>query len=357
MSRVRMGAIGAGWWASTNHFPRLAARPDVELVAVCSRGPGLKVARDRFGFRVATEDYRELLELDLDAVVIATPHDQHHEQAAAALERGLHVMCEKPMTLRAEQAWDLVERTRRAGVHVLVPYGWHYAPFVVEAKRLLDAGILGEVQFVSSHMASPTRDFFGGDVAGVPSQWEGEVGPEAGTWQAPEHGGGYAHGQLTHVTALTAWLTGLRATTVTGQMSRAGAAVDLYDAAVLRFDNGALGVLSGAATLPDGDPFQVDVRIFGTEGVLLLDVERERMQVRRHDGRHVAVDVTPGAGAYDCDVPPHRFVELITGASRENNSPPEVAARSVEILEALAMSAERGGTSVEVRAVANAPAR
>ncbi|MFX8797745.1 hypothetical protein ABTM57_20705, partial [Acinetobacter baumannii] len=78
--------------------------------------------------------------------------------------------------------------------------------------------------------------------------------------------------------------TGLRARTVAGRTAHAGSAVDLFDAAVVRFDNGALASLSGAATLADGDPYQVDIRLFGSDGVLMIDVERERVRLSRYDG-------------------------------------------------------------------------
>ena len=78
---------------------------------------------------------------DLDAVVISTPHDLHHPQAAAALDRGLHVLCEKPMTLaRRAGVGPRRSRAERAGTVFLVPYGWNYKPFTVAAKRMLDAG-------------------------------------------------------------------------------------------------------------------------------------------------------------------------------------------------------------------------
>ncbi|MGL4257733.1 MAG: hypothetical protein ACRCSL_15475, partial [Microbacterium sp.] len=64
MSRVRLGAVGAGWWATSNHFPIFAGRDDVELVGVCGKGPELGTVRDRFGFGMATEDYDELLGQD-----------------------------------------------------------------------------------------------------------------------------------------------------------------------------------------------------------------------------------------------------------------------------------------------------
>jgi predicted dehydrogenase len=130
-------------------------------------------------------------------------------------------------------------------------------------------------------------------------------------------------------------------------MTRPDSKVDMYDAAAVVFEGGAIGTVSGAATLPDNDPFQVDLRIFGRDGVLLLDVERERLDVRRHDGSHVHEAVPAGEGAYSCEVPPVRFVEVIQGVGR-NDSPGEVAARSVELIEAMHRSASAGGAPVDV---------
>ncbi|UFU06191.1 Gfo/Idh/MocA family protein [Ruania halotolerans] len=345
---VRLGAIGAGWWATSNHFPIFAAREDVELVGVCGRGPSLAHAQAEFGFDLATEDADELLAADIDAVVISTPHDLHHRFAAQALERGLHVLCEKPMTLDAAQAWDLVERAERAGTVFLVPYGWNYKPFTSAAKRILDAGGIGEIQYVLCHMASPTRGLFGSDPTHMLQRWNSHTAPDPSTWADPAHGGGYAHGQITHSSALLSWLTGLRATTVAGRVSGPGAAVDLFDAAVVQFEGGALGTVSGAATLADGDKYQLDIRLFGSEGVLMIDVERERVSLSRYDGRREDVAIAPGEGEYECLVPPARFIDLITGASTENNSDALVAARSVELIEALLRSAGASGVETPV---------
>jgi predicted dehydrogenase len=346
--KVRLGFIGAGWWATWNHIPLLAKQPDVELVGVCRLGQEmLQRVKDQFGFGFATEDYRELLALDLDGIVVTSPHHLHYEHAKAALEAGCHVMVEKPMTLQASQAWELVGLAEQRNRQILVPYGWHYKPFVQEAKRLMSEGIIGQVEYVLCHMASPTKSLFAG--AGEPPSEQAPTiaAPDPRTWQAPEQGGGYAHGQVTHSSGLMFWLTGLRAGEVACRMSRPNAEVDLYNAASVTFTNGALGTVSGAATLPDGSKFQVDIRIFGDEGVLLLDVERERVEVRRHDGKVINLEIPHNAGAYDCDTPPVRFMELIQGHGR-NDSPGEVAARSVELIEAMFRSAAQGGQPVVV---------
>jgi predicted dehydrogenase len=238
------------------------------------------------------------------------------------------VMVEKPVTLSAEEGWDLERRVRERGVVFLAPYGWNYKPFTVEAKRLVDEGLLGGVQYVLCHMASPTRGLFAGDTNHIRRLWESRTsGPDPQTWQSPEHGGGYAHGQITHSSALLFWLFDtLRAASVTAKVSTAGAAVDLFDAAVVTFDGGAIGTVSGAATLPDGSSYQVDVRVFGSEGVLLLDTERERVTLRRYDGREWNLDIEPGAGDYEC-----------------------IAARSIELIDAMLRSAAAGGTEVTVQ--------
>jgi predicted dehydrogenase len=350
VKKATIGFIGAGWWATTNHMPILAARSDVELTAVCRPGrEQLSEVQSAFGFLHATEDYRELLELELDGVIVCSPHHLHYEHAIAALGKGRHVMCEKPMTLEPDQAWELVHEAERKEVELLVPYGWNYKPFVATAKQLVSE--IGRVEFVLCHMASPTKGFFGGaDEGGVPSVWEPSIAaPDPATWQVAANGGGYGHGQITHSSALLFWLTGLRAARVSARTSNAGAPVDLYDAAHVEFDNGAIGVVSGAATLPDDSKFQVDIRIFGSDGVLMLDVERERLELLLHDGSRRAVEIEAESGAYTCDVPPVRFVELIHGKG-VNESPGGLAAKTVELIDALHRSAARGGAEITVAA-------
>src|SRR5262245_29628247 len=137
--KARLGFLGAGWWATSNHMPLFAQRDDVEMTAVCRLGKReLELVRDRFGFRFATENAEELVRLpELDAVVVTSPHSLHHTHAKMALEQGLHVMCEKPFCTRADDARELVRLARERHLHLLVPYGWHYKPFVRQAKQWL----------------------------------------------------------------------------------------------------------------------------------------------------------------------------------------------------------------------------
>jgi predicted dehydrogenase len=118
--------------------------------------------------------------------------------------------------------------------------------------------------------------------------------------------------------------------------------VDYYDAAILRFANGATGVLSGSATVPKGSGFQLDIRLFGTEGMILLDIERERLVLRRHDGTGETVDIPPGDGVPEAVNPVHRFVDLCLGRLSPAEVRPWGAVTDIEILDALYRSAASG---------------
>jgi predicted dehydrogenase len=120
--------------------------------------------------------------------------------------------------------------------------------------------------------------------------------------------------------------------------------VDYYDAATVRLANGATVSLSGAATVPKQCGYQLDVRIFGTEGMLLLDVERERMELRRHDGDDTVLDVPAGAGAYQCVEPVARLAQICRGVARTNEAPGFVGMRAVEVLDAMYRSFQSGRT-------------
>ena len=347
--KVRLGFIGAGWWATSNHIPVFAARDDVELVAVCRLGQAeLEQVRDHFGFAFATQDYRELLaHCELDGVVVASPHTLHYEHARAALEAGLHVMCEKPLTTRAADARELVRLAAERGRHLLVPYGWHHKPFIQRAKALMNDQAIGEIEFALCHIASPIRALLSGeevDVSDISGQDSASLfGPTPATWADPALAdGGYAHAQISHSSGLLFWLSGLRAERVFAAMSAPGAEVDLYDALTVRFTSGAIGAVSGAGTVPTDQTFQVDLRLFGSEGMLLVDCERTRMHLRRHDGQHVVEEVAEDAGAYECNGPPNNFADLILGKTDVNWTPGEAAMRGVEMLDAAYRSAASG---------------
>jgi predicted dehydrogenase len=330
-----------------SHLPNLARRGDeVEFVAVSRLGrPLLEKIRDQYGFRVASEDYRDVIDAGIDICVVSSPSALHHQHAKAALEAGAHVLVEKPVTVDPSEAWDLVETARRADRHVVVSFGWNYFPMVRGAKRLMETGGgVGRVEQMTIQMASVTRALLArlGAYPGAAP----EAVPESATWTDPAlSGGGYGQAQLSHALGLALWLSGLRGKEVFAFMSAPlDAPVELHDAIALRYDNGAIGTLSGGSSHEGAnkDKHQLDVRIIGSEGQLHIDVEREIVWRYRGPGDDVHLEVQPGDGTYNCIGPIDTLVDLALGRDVQNCSPIELGARTVEVLEATYRSARSG---------------
>src|SRR3984957_9436397 len=157
MKRVRIGIVGAGWWATSAHIPAVKSHPDAELVAVQSREKAKveKIARD-FGAKHACASLEQMLALkNLDAVIISSTPNVHYLQARAALERGLHVLIEKPMTFTANEARELVEIAAQKKLQLLISCPWHFTAHGIEARRLIYSGVLGEIKMISVLMTNP----------------------------------------------------------------------------------------------------------------------------------------------------------------------------------------------------------
>jgi predicted dehydrogenase len=347
MSKLRLGVIGAGSWAVSSHLPNFAKRSDqVEFVAVARKGAdSLERIKDEFGFRVASEDYRDVLEAGVDICLVASPTGLHHEHAKAAIEAGAHVLVEKPFTIRPEDAWDLVDTAERLGRHIVIAFGWHYRPMVEHFKQLVDQHGIGDVEQVTIQMASVTRELLSN--TGAYPDAAPETVPEQRTWTDPAlSGGGYGQAQLSHALGLGLWLTGLRGQAAFALTSAPlGAPVELHDAVALRFEGGAIGTLAGGSCHlgANGNKHQLEVRAIGSEGQLQIDVEREIAWLWRDGGEvDVRLPVAEGDGAYDAVGPPNVLIDLALGRDVANQSPAELGARTVEILDAAYRSSGSG---------------
>ncbi|HZC25699.1 MAG TPA: Gfo/Idh/MocA family oxidoreductase, partial [Actinopolymorphaceae bacterium] len=139
----RIGVAGTGWWASTAHLPSLATYAGAELVAVCDPvGDRARAAAARFGVSGVFTDIADLLAADvLDGLVVATPHTSHHAVARAALDAGVHVLVEKPLTVTADDAWALVETAERAGLHLVAGYTYQHTSTAAFVRRAVREGI------------------------------------------------------------------------------------------------------------------------------------------------------------------------------------------------------------------------
>jgi predicted dehydrogenase len=340
LSRIRIGIIGAGHWAVENHIPVLQTFPNVEVVAACRIGQEqLQKVLRKFDIPFGTENYLELLALDnLDAVVVSSRHDLHYEHATAALTSGRHVLCEKPMALSAAEARRMVSLAVSKKLHFVIPYGWSFTDYAREARLRVLNGEIGRIQHVLCHMSSALKDLFSGEGA----WWATEslMPPEMETWSDPDKGGGYALGQLTHALGLLLWTSNLEPAEVFAFLGASKTGVDLSDAIACRFSNGATGSISGAGLNPPGCPDQVDIRLFGSEGIMLLDIERPRLEVRRYDGRNFSMTMNHEPGGYSCVAPLQVFVDLISGKSVENPASAQLGAQVVQVIDAAFKSAK-----------------
>jgi predicted dehydrogenase len=338
--KARIGVIGAGWWAVANHIPVLKQLSDCEIVAVNRLGAQeLAEVQEKFGIARGFEDYREMLDsVPMDGVVVSSPHVVHFEHASAALKKGCHVLVEKPLTTTAGDARTLVALAKAEGREIVVPYGWNFLPWMEDARRLA-AGV-GRVEHVVLQMANALEDLFAGQPM---KETEGAMfRPPPSTWADPKRAGGFGWGQLVHALGLLFRLADLEPDEVFAVTGQSPTGVDYYDAAVVRFGGGATGALSGASTLPKGRPVQIDLRIFGSEGMLLLDIERERLELRRRGGKDEVVPMPPGSGGYACEEPLRVLVDLCLGKKPGNGAPGLVGQRAVEVLDAMYRSAASG---------------
>ena len=335
--KVRVGVIGAGVWATTSHLPTLMQRKDeIEMVGVCRKGRDelAKVASD-FGFRIASEEYQDVLDAGIDLCIVSSPVGFHYEHARAALESGAHVLIEKPVTIDPADAWRLVDLARRLDRHVVVAFGWNYLPTYRRAKELWGSRGVGNIEHVMVHMCSGIRELLLG--TSVSSTGDPNDKADTSTWTDPKiSGGGYAQAQLSHALGWILGLTGLRAESVFALPGGpVGAIVELHDAFAIRFRGGAIGSVSGASAHGvQGIRHQMEYRVFGSEGQLHADLERDRLMYWRSDGEKQEPTLPINAGSYHCEGPPLTLLDLIIGRTTENMSSMELGARTVEVLSA-----------------------
>ena len=147
---IQVGVIGAGYWGP-NIIRNLVEIPSCNLVAIADLSrPRLDAMEARYPKLQTTNDYRSLLDLGLDAVVVCTPASTHHPIAKDCLQHGLHVLIEKPMTTSSAHARDLIEVADRHDRLLMVGHTFLYNPAVRALKELIDGGTLGDIHYIDA---------------------------------------------------------------------------------------------------------------------------------------------------------------------------------------------------------------
>jgi len=345
-SAARIAVIGSGWWATEAHIPGVLAHPDAELVAICDTRPErLHTAARAFDVQRAYTDYREMLEREaLDGAIVVTPHATHYAIARDCLNHDLHVLLEKPMTLFAADARDLVDLATAHNRTLMMGYPYLFLPEVIQARDVLQSGELGEVQYVTCTFASNVFDFFTGEMRPerAPTPYRVQ-GPGSDYNDVSMTGGGEGHLQITHIAGLLFFVTRLRAARVHALMANHGLPMDLVDAITVAFDNGALGMIGGTGNA--GRNYKMSLTVYSTQGCIDADTRRGQIAIRRADGTEIALGESPRPDLRHATT--HNLIDVILGRA-EVGAPGEVGWRAVELLDAAYRSAAQKGQGIAV---------
>lgn len=285
-----LGMVGGGTDAFIGAVHRLAARLDGDwslTAGALSSTPERSLASaQQIGLARGYGTWQEMLQGELqlpgdqriDAVSIVTPNHLHFEMARAFVDAGIHVICDKPMTVTSSEAAQLVHAVERAGVVFAVTYNYTGYPLVKEARRLVLSGHLGTVrkvvaQYRQGWLANPSQ-------TGVSKQAEWRLDPSRA-------GLGGAVGDIgTHVENLVSYVTGLHIGAISADLTSLVQERKLDDDAgiLVRFTNGAKGVFI-ISQVEVGEENGLSLSVYGTNGALTWRQENpNRLEVVDGDG-------------------------------------------------------------------------
>lgn len=226
---IRLLLVGCGR-ISERHFEAIEANPELSLVAVSDEVAARARSTGEKYHVPAFSSYQAMLaETEADAAVVCTPSGLHPRHGIMAAERGLHVICEKPMATRLEEADQLVKACDEAGVHLFVVKQNRMNPGIQLLKRAMELGRFGRVYMASVRVLwNRPQAYY-------------DMAPWRGTW---EFDGGAFMNQASHYVDLIQWLMG-PVESVSAKIATLARRIETEDtgAAILRFRNGALGVL------------------------------------------------------------------------------------------------------------------
>ena len=278
---IRVGFIGAGGIAHM-HARDLCAQPQTFcLTAVAdTRADTAAAFAARYGAQNVYADYRQLLaRTDIDAVLVAVPHDLHEEVCTAALAAGKHVLVEKPIARTVEEADRIAAAAAAAGRVLLVGHNERYIPAYRKIRQIVESGVLGRI------FAAKTDHFQNFD-------------PPAGSWwrDAEAVGGGCVIGSGIHRLDLLLWYLGDAQEVFAheGYVPRRLSAEALCNASI-RFADGAVGsFFCNWGTY--AYPYYESMDIYGEEGTIRYDGQdpaRFLMTLRQKGGDLFTVEAEP----------------------------------------------------------------
>ena len=271
--RLRLGMVGGGLASLIGETHRMAARLDdrYELVAGCfssdpargrAAGADLLIPADR-----VYPDFRQMAEGEarradaIDVVTICNPTDSHHAAAVAFLQRGVDVICDKPMTSTLEEAIDLVKAVRKSGRLFCLTHNYTGYPMVREARARIGAGEIGAVRLVIVEFPIGTSRMVVEEPDAAKRHWRFDPGRVGMAGILGEVG--------THVHHIASFVTGLEVAAVSATMSTFAPGRRVYDNAFLtmKFANDAQGSF-WSSYVAAGNEHGLSFRVHGEKGGL-----------------------------------------------------------------------------------------
>ncbi len=142
---VRVGIVGAGFWTEAMYLPAISKHPNAETVAVCGRNEArTKAFAEAQNIPNYFTNYEAMFASGLiDAVIISTGNDTHYPMTMAALDAGLHVLCEKPLAMDVQQANEMTQKAEATDLKCMVPFTYRFMPAERYIKKLIDEGYIG----------------------------------------------------------------------------------------------------------------------------------------------------------------------------------------------------------------------
>jgi predicted dehydrogenase len=331
--KLRMALVGGGQGAFIGRVHATAAVLDNRAVLVAgalSSDP--KKAKDSApDYDIpparAYASYKELIEGELkrpaservDFISVATPNHTHFEIAKAAVEAGFNVFCDKPLTLNLKQAEDLADAVAKKKVVFAVTHNYTGYPLVRQARQMVKAGELGEIQATrSSYIQGWLR-----------TRLEAQ-GQKQASWRTDPSKSGAAgcFGDIgTHAFNLGRYISGLLPAKVSCNLMtfEKGRALDDYGHAVIRYENDALGTVT-ASQISHGRENDLFIEVDGTKGSIQWRQEEPNVLVFRQNGKpHALFTRDPNApfmnemGKAACRLPsghPEAFFEAFANVYR-----------------------------------------
>ena len=268
--RIRLGMVGGGRDAFIGAVHRIAARLDdqYELVAGCFSSSAEKSLASAADLGIdpkrAYGDFTEMARAEarrkdgIDAVAIVTPNHMHAPVALQFLKRGIHVICDKPLTATLPEAKKLAKAATDAGVVFALTHNYTGYPMIRQAAEMVRNGALGEIRLVQVEYAQ--------DWLAEPIEQSGQKQADWRTAPARTGAGGATGDIGTHAYNLARFVTGLPLDSLAADLQSfvAGRRVDDNANVMLRFQGGARGML-WCSQVATGLENNLKLRVFGTK--------------------------------------------------------------------------------------------